>query len=351
MKTSPEQTRLPEAVESCLATAGISTRDILGSEPLAGDGSDRLFHRIVIGRRESIIAVIPARGEKGQSEARAAFHIGSHLLGRDVPVPRIHGFDQTSGILLCEDLGDNRLHEVQAAAAPEERNTLYHRAVEILAHMQCAGGHGFDSDWCWDTPRYDRALMIERESGYFLKAFCRDFMAIDSFENGLQEECASLADRASMEGTDYFLHRDFQSRNLMVKDGEIRVIDFQGGRRGPLAYDLASLLIDPYAALAGDLQEDITTRYLDCLEKYLPGLDRKAFLAGYYYLALQRTLQILGAFAFLSQKKNKPFFRAHIRPALLLLHEQLAMERGDDYPCLKGITARCLHLYDNRFPR
>ena len=117
--------------------------------------------------------------------------------------------------------------------------------------MQVRGAVSFDPKWCWDTPQYDRMLMLERESGYFLQAFWQDLLGMEE-PPGLQEEFFELADRAARIPAGYFLHRDFQSRNIMIHGGEACIIDFQGGRLGPLAYDLASLLIDPYVALPDD---------------------------------------------------------------------------------------------------
>jgi len=316
-------------------------------EPLAGDGSDRRFYRLRLADNSTLVAVQPAAGTQGLAEARAAVAIGRHLAARDVPVPIIHAFDQESGLLLCEDLGDTLLHEAAGRATPAERLTLYRQAVALLAHMQVAGGRDFEPAWCWDTPRYDRQLMLSRESGYFVRAFCQNYLGIDKIEDAVTEEFEALAEQAAAEPADYFLHRDFQSRNLMLHQGRLRVIDFQGGRLGPLAYDLASLLLDPYAGLPRTLQAELLEHYLDCLTPLLP-LDRPAFLQGYYRLALQRNLQIIGAFAFLYREKQKKFFHAFLRPALASLHEQLALPAGADYPCLRKLVADCLRLMEYR---
>ncbi|MBW2502091.1 MAG: phosphotransferase, partial [Deltaproteobacteria bacterium] len=144
----------------------------------------------------------------------------------------------------------------------------------------------------------------------------------------------------------YFLHRDFQSRNLMVTAGEIRIIDFQGGRLGPLGYDLASLLIDPYAGIPAGLQQRLLEHYLEQLCTY--GLDDRAFLKGYKSLALQRNLQILGAFAFLAERKQKSFFRQFIPPAARSLQQLLAGPDGDNYPELRRLSEKIIEILERQ---
>ena len=199
--------------------------------------------------------------------------------------------------------------------------------------MQVRGAEGFDPNWCWDTPSYDRALMLERESGYFLRAFWQDFLGREE-PSGLQEEFISLADQATLIPADYFLHRDFQSRNIMLHQDEACFIDFQGGRLGPLGYDLASLLIDPYVSISIDLQDELLELYLDTLEGLIP-VDRGTFKEEYLLLALQRNLQIVGAFAFLSKQRKKVFFRQFLPPAIGFLHTLLDCELFSDMLILR----------------
>jgi len=248
-------------------------------------------------------------------------------------------------LLLFEDLGDTHLHDkilAESHLTPTIKQ-YYEEAVELLVRMQVLARKGFDPNWCWDSPQYDRQLMLEKESAYFQNAFCRNYLGIEEFSSGLGAEFGSLADQAGRQPSVFFLHRDFQSRNLMIHKEKIAVIDFQGARLGPLGYDLASLLIDPYASLSHEHQKELLELYLDILAKYI-SLDRCEFARRYAYLAIQRNLQILGAFAFLSQQRAKPFFRDYIGPALISLARQLAEPTGKDYPCLKGLVKKCLDL-------
>jgi len=216
--------------------------------PLSGDGSSRLFFTIKM-KAYSYCGVLPSKEDtqKGLAEAHAAFKIGSHLKKRGIPVPEIHGFDPASGFILFEDLGEKLLHDFlqnQRKDSEEifgqETEELYKEIIEMLLFMQISGSVRFDRKWCWDTQRYDKKLMLEKESGYFEQAFCRDLLGMNNFPDGLTDEFKLLAGRAGRQPAVYFLHRDFQSRNLMVKDDKVRIIDFQGGRLGPLGSGIAA---------------------------------------------------------------------------------------------------------------
>jgi aminoglycoside/choline kinase family phosphotransferase len=319
--------------------------------PLAGDGSSRRFFRIKTEVAGSFCGVLPGpeNAKKGMAEARAAFHIGSHLKKRGIPVPAIHAYNPENGLILFEDLGETLLHDELARKRERNREHFWQQAtktykeiIELLLYMQISGSVHFDRKWCWDTPRYDKKLMLEKESGYFLQAFCRDLLGIKSFPEKLTGEFKELAGRAARQPAVYFLHRDFQSRNLMVLAGEIRIIDFQGGRLGPLGYDLASILIDPYVQMPAETQQELLEHYLEQLCTY--GLDDRAFLKGYTSLALQRNLQILGAFAFLANRRQKVFFTRYIQPATLSLRNLLAGPGGNNYPHLLQLAENILEL-------
>lgn len=317
-------------------------------EARGADGSVRRFFRLYLEPEQamalgltgsSCIAILPAvGGEREQAEARACFFIGKHLHGRQIPVPEPLGFDPNSGLVVFEDLGDTLLHREVQEQGTTAAMGWYREAVQLLARFQVEGRAGFDVDWCCDTKRYDRALILERESGYFLERFWQGYLGEELPERGLQAEFELLADRVAEEPADYLLHRDFQSRNLMLHQGRVRVIDFQGARLGPLAYDLAALLLDPYAGLSRAQQSELMAAYLDELGSYI-SLDRTRFIAGYYYMALQRNLQILGAFGFLTTVRKKPFFRDYIPPALHNLHDLLSQPDGHLLPRLRSLVA------------
>jgi len=308
---------------------------------LVPDGSSRRFYRLRGREHFGVIAVLPPTHEpRGLAEAAAFAEIGRHLGRIGAPVPAIYGFDPATGLALCEDLGERRLFEQGAEQGAEQSMPYYESAVRQLALMQVRGGHGFDPAWCWDTPRYDRQLMIERESNYFLAAFCTDLLGLDFDRQAVVADCARLADEAARAPAHFFLHRDFQCRNLMLVDGAVRIVDFQGGRLGPLAYDLASLLIDPCADLTESMQDRLVAIYLEALGQEL-AYDPDQFRCEYLLLALQRNLQFLGAFAFLSQVRGKPFFTRYLEPALASLDRLLAKPGAGGYAALHTLTGQC----------
>lgn len=316
---------------------------------LVPDGSSRRFFQLQGPGEEAIIAILPPEhDERGMAEAGAFYRIGRHLGQCGVPSPEIHAFDAASGLVLCEDLGDRRLYE-QVADGRGTARTLacYEQTVRQLARMQVRAAEGFDPAWCWDTARYDRRLMRERESGYFLRACCVDLLGLDFDQEAVAAECAQLADEAAQAPADFFLHRDFQCRNIMVQAERVRFIDFQGGRLGPLAYDLASLLLDPYAALSPPLQQHLTAVYLEALRQEI-SYHPDQFRREYVFLALQRNLQILGAFAFLSQVRQKPFFAQFLRPALASLSGLLAKPEAAGYAALQHLTFQCRQELEKR---
>ncbi|MCI5138702.1 MAG: aminoglycoside phosphotransferase [Candidatus Electrothrix sp. AR1] len=327
-------------------------QDKVHPTPLTPDGSFRRFCRLKHEDGRTAVAVAPpADDPAGLQEAQSGWHIGRHLFAAGAPVPELYGFEEQTGLLVCEDLGDQRLHDLVQEKGSESKQIiqLYRQTVSELARMQVRGSQGFKPDWCWDTPKYDRALMLERESGYFLQALCRDFLQLEIDKKKIAQDFHELADRASQAEATFFLHRDFQSRNIMIQQDRVRFIDYQAGRLGPLAYDLASLLIDPYAALPTPIQDELLEHYLDALTALLP-YDRAQFRQEYILLALQRNLQILGAFAFLSQQRGKPFFRQYLVPALHSLQALLAKTATAEYLYLKSLSRRCADKLKNQPP-
>jgi len=305
--------------------------------PMHSDGSCRRFFRVRRKGNNLCLVVAPNVAEGNDlEEARSAWLIGKHLKRSGVPVPEIYGWDEKSGRILFEDLGDVRLQDLLKEKGTNDLRSWYCLIIDQLVSMQIEGGKGFDSGWCWDTPRYDKDIMIARESQYFLKSYWLDMMG-KKMPDGIDDEFATLASRIDGKVPDVFLHRDFQSRNIMIKDGEVRFIDFQAGRLGPPGYDLASLLIDPYMALDPEFQEELFEYYLtsEAIGRMFSVVD----LRGQYpLLALQRNLQIIGAFAFLSQIRKKAFFKDYLIPAISMLHIRLQAPVFEDFNILRKMV-------------
>ena len=286
-------------------------------DPLPGDGSHRLFWRVHAPGETSFIAMAnPPISEDRKRENNAYLMIGRHLRKKGVPLPVIHHYDLGEGWFIMEDLGSVNLQ--QRVLSGNDARPLYERVLHHLFRLQTLGSKGFDPAWCAQTERYDRTVMLKYESHYFRDAFVKGFLGYEGPLSGLETVFDHLAEKASRADGRFFMHRDFQARNIMVDDEKIGFIDWQGGRPGPPGYDLASLLLDPYVRLPEHLQQQIYETYLEILKNHDPDLVAP-FERDYPYLAIQRNLQILGAFSFLSKVMKKTQFTAYIPHAFKTL--------------------------------
>ncbi|MFH1092472.1 MAG: phosphotransferase [Pseudomonadota bacterium] len=312
-------------------------------EALAGDGSDRKFYRLWAGAGTMIMVYGP-----DPAENRAYELIGRHLWRLGRIGPEFLAADQASGLFLIEDLGDVLLQDLAAGVDDSAQRIMYEKAVDLLVLMHSRGLSGFDTGWCYQTRRYDRALILERESGYFLAAFVRGYAGeasgLDQGALGLEFEALA---QAALEGTETVLmHRDFQSRNLMIKDARLRVVDFQGARLGPPGYDLASLLFDPYVKMEDRLQAHLFQHYLRERKKNGP-FEEPGFRRTYPCLAACRLMQALGAYGYLSRVRGKKAFAAYIPAALGFLARLLEEDKFDILPQTRLLVGKISRKLEN----
>jgi hypothetical protein len=276
-------------------------------------------------------------------ENMAYLKIGRHLRGKGIPLPEIHRFDPVRGWFILEDLGDRNLQEDQRKGG----SLLGHEAVlEILLRLQTEGAKGFDLGWTCQTQRYDRFVMRRYESEYFREAFLCKYLGLKPEWPELTAPFDFLAEKAAQAPNDFLLHRDFQSRNIMVSEKGIGILDWQGARLGPLAYDMASLVIDPYTDLPSGDRKQLLEKYVGLLAACGPAWV-ESFQESFPYLALQRNLQILGAFSFLSKVRGKHYFEAYIPKALRSLHALLSEAGGNELAPLLQLADDLLR---NRLP-
>jgi aminoglycoside/choline kinase family phosphotransferase/GTP:adenosylcobinamide-phosphate guanylyltransferase len=310
-------------------------------QPIAGDGSDRKWSRWSAAGGSMILADHGLRVAAGTAEVDAFIAIGRHLRARGVPVPAIYFADPFAGVVFLEDLGDTSLQAaVQALPSREQVKAAYRTVIDAVMHMAVEGVRGFDSAWTYQTPAYTREVILERECLYFRDAFLVGYAGLEIAED-FGDEFSRIADGA-LEGAQLgFMHRDLQSRNVMLQDGRWYFIDFQGGRLGPLQYDLAALLIDPYVGLAPEEQDELLDYAMQALARRRP-VDPVNFRRIYAHCALSRNLQALGAFGFLSSVKGKPQFARHIPAALRGLEARLRGWAPPGFPKLQRWTAQAL---------
>jgi aminoglycoside/choline kinase family phosphotransferase len=320
--------------EESLSVAGLSWREI------TGDGSGRRFYRVK-GKAGSWIVMVnnqPPKDERGVTENDSFLYIDRQLRAKGVPVPVIYRHDRERGWFIMEDLGDCHL-QTEVMRIKGDRGQLietYQQVIAALVIIQTEGCKGFDPALTHNPP-YDAKFMLAWESGYFLRAFLKGLLGLDISEAALRDELEELARQAAEAPSGYFLYRDFQSRNIMVREKGWGFLDFQGGRLGPLQYDLASLLLDPYVELEHGVQEELFTYYLALIQKQ-EMVDSKGFQEQYPFLALHRSMQILGAFGFLTTIKGLAFFRSYIPPALQVLRTLLQERHFTSYKQLKKVV-------------
>lgn len=294
------------------------TTEGLSFERLPGDGSKRIFWRISSqGSNISLIAMAnhPA-DDAARRENYAYLMIGRHLRSKEAPLPKIYRHNLETGWFIMEDMGHMNLQDIVSSG--EDPLPIYEKVLHHLFRLQTKGANDFDPKWCCQTERYDRAVMLTYESDYFRDAFLGRYLGLKAAWPGLEVGFRYLAETASKANGSFFLHRDFQSRNIMLSKGNVGIIDWQGGRLGPLGYDLASLIIDPYARLSQLQRTKIYQRYLGLIKAHNPAWV-EPFETYYPYLAIQRNLQILGAFSYLTTVMKKTYFEAYIPEALRTL--------------------------------
>ncbi len=301
---------------------------------LAGDGSDRRWYRISSNNHSLIMADHGIRSAPEITEAESFIKIGNHLRKQKIPVPEIYHSDLFSGLVYVRDLGDINLQViVQKETVNQKIIRRYQQVIDQVICMSVNGAEAFDPAWTYQTSEYDRQLILDKECRYFVDAFLNLYLKSDVAYSDLKTEFECIADYAVENAVTGFMHRDLQSRNIMVSNGNIFFIDFQGARLGPIQYDLASLLTDPYVNLPASIQEILLDYSINKLGQMM-SINKSDFILGYRYCSLTRILQSLGAFGFLSKIKNKPFFEPFIPIALNNLYQRLQSRQTNHFHVL-----------------
>ena len=308
-------------------------------DKLAGDGSDRLWYRVKYSSRSFIISnhgiCIPESEQL--LELNAFIHIGNHLFSKGIPLPRIINYDILSGMVILDDLGDVHL-ETQIKQKNTDAFTLniYKKVIDLLIDFSIKGLAGFKKEWTCQTETYSKELIIEKECQYFMEAFIQSYLKLDVAFHEFSNEFGYIADHALKHGLIGLMHRDMQSRNIMINNNQIYFIDFQSARSGPLQYDLASLLIDPYVNLNEQIRNDLLQYTMGKLK--LKKIEIQKFLECYQYCCLTRNLQFIGAFSFLSKIKKKKVFEQYIPDAVKSLKQIFIDLNTDKIPKLSKLV-------------
>jgi aminoglycoside/choline kinase family phosphotransferase len=312
-------------------------------QPIQGDlgGSGRKIIRLA-NERVSAIGIL-----YGVREENVAFlEFSRHFRKHGLPVPEIYAEDLDRGAYLEEDLGDTTLFEFLSKNRDGANITapvveVYRKVVAVLPRFQVEAGRDLNYSASYPCASFDRQS-IAWDLNYFKYYFLR-LAAIPFNEQGLENDFSRLADFLLSAPRDYFLYRDFQSRNVMLRDGQPFFVDYQGGRKGALQYDIASLLFDAKADLPPELRQDLLDAYLDRLSEFLD-LDRDAFLHFYYAYVYVRLLQALGAYGFRGFYERKTHFLQSVPYALknlrwLLHNTKLPIELPTLMEAFQGMLA------------
>jgi aminoglycoside/choline kinase family phosphotransferase/dTDP-glucose pyrophosphorylase len=305
---------------------------------LKGDGSQRQWYRLKTRQGSLIMVDHGIRQTRMTSEVDSFVQLGGHLHRQGVSVPRICFYDTFCGLVFLEDLGDDHLQQaVKSTDDPRAIIRLYQSVIDQIILMSRLGAEKFDPTWTYQTPAYDQKLILEKECRYFQEAFLNGYLGFKTHFKDFESEFILLADNALQNATIGFMHRDMQSRNIMLHDDTVYFIDFQGGRIGPIQYDLASLLIDPYVDLPQRVQNQLIDYSIKMLSATTP-VEPTKFRACYHYCTLTRNLQILGAFAYLSKVTGKKQFEQYIPAALRTLRSNLTADDHSEFPRLTGVV-------------
>jgi aminoglycoside/choline kinase family phosphotransferase len=284
-------------------------------QPIQGQlgGSGRKIVRLTAKGKSAIGVLYNVR------EENAAFlGFSRHFKRHGLSVPEIYADDSELGAYLEEDLGDTTLFDLvsenrSSGQLAQPAIEAYRKALSELPRFQIEAGRDLNYKLCYPRGSFDRQS-IAWDLNYFKYYFLK-LAGIPFNEQQLEDDFSRLTKHLLSANRDYFLYRDFQSRNIMMRDGKPFFVDYQGGRKGALQYDVASLLFDAKADLPPELRQQFLDHYLEAVSEYIP-LDREAFMRHYYPYVYVRIMQALGAYGFRGFYERKTHFLQSVPYAL-----------------------------------
>ncbi len=304
-------------------------------EKLAGDASDRSFFRVIFdaagidGRKTAVLMLL---GEPHDGGELPYLNVQRHMDSAGLPVPGIIIADIENGLILMEDYGDLTLEEAIEGAEREKVLDLYKKAADLILDMQFGSGKNI----CEDCIVYKYAFDVEKfmfEFDFFYKHAVLAFKKAapgTTDENIIKRGFLYISETLAAEPR-FVTHRDYHSRNLMVRaDGALGMVDFQDARMGPAQYDLASLLMDSYVSLPVGVAKDVYEYYFGNYSRRAPSPDtRTRFDRIYDFMTVQRNIKAAGSFAYLDVVKKKNRYLQYFQPCLAKVKP--ALERlGDE---------------------
>ena len=290
------------------------SEEIADIKLLPASGSSRIYYR-VLAKNASYIATYNSNIE----ENIAFINFSKHFEKKALPVPHIISVNNEKDCYIQSDLGDISLFNyvqncVKNKSYDEKTINLYKESISNLVDFQIKGNENLDYSVAFPVHSFDKSSIID-DLNYFKYYFLKVNDEIDFNENRLNADFQKIADFIIKAPSNFFMYRDFQSRNIMIKDNHTYFIDYQGGRKGPLQYDIISLLYQVKAQLPNNLRNELLSHYKKELSKYLD-IEKIEFDKYYKAFILLRLLQVLGAYGFRGLIQKKQHFIESIPYAL-----------------------------------
>ena len=317
-------------------------------EKLPGAGSNRIYYRLTDGEGHSVIGCIGTSRE----ENHAFVALARHFHAKGLPVPEVLAVSDDEVRYLQTDLGSTSLFDAlrrereAGGQYNEEEKELLRQTIRMLPRIQFEGAQGLDFSVCYPQPQFDETGVMF-DLNYFKYCYLKA-TGIDFHELRLEEDFRQMAhDLTSFQG-DTFLYRDFQARNIMI--APLSFIDFQGGRRGPVYYDLASFLWQASARYPQELRQELLDVYYAEAQRYTQMPPREEFDNRLRLFVLFRLMQVLGAYGFRGYFERKQHFIDSIPPALQNLRELIgqAQLQGNRYPYLMEVLGKLTAQQSNQ---
>ena len=298
-------------------------------EPLPGAGSNRKYFRLK--GKESLIGVYGTSTE----ENRAFIYMARHFSQKGLPVPRILAEAADQSTYLQDDLGDISLFQFikqgrESGNFSDEETNILKRTIRLLPQIQFEGSKDMDFSYCYPLATFNHRSVLW-DLNYFKYCFLKA-TGLEFQENLLEDDFERMADTLLQIEPQVFMYRDFQSRNIMIREEKPYFIDFQGGRKGPFYYDVASFLWQAKANYPDSLRQELLDEYLDALRPY-HAIDKEQFLTTLRHFVLFRTLQVLGAYGFRGYFEKKAHFIQSVPYAIENLRQLLETD-FPEYPYL-----------------
>lgn len=309
-------------------------------EELSASGSNRKYFRLE-GKTHTVIGVEGTSLE----ENRAYIEMSKHFHTAGIPVPRLLAQSEDGMYYIQEDLGDTLLFDYIADGRKtgvfhENEKKMLRKTMRKLAEIQIKGSKDLDFTICYPQAEFNGRSILW-DLNYFKYCFLKA-TGLDFQENRLEDDFDRLSEVLLRSKSNTFMYRDFQSRNVMIKDNEPYFIDFQGGRKGPLYYDVASFLWQAKAKYSPELREELLQTYLGALKELMP-VDETDFRRQLNHFILFRILQVLGAYGYRGYFEKKPHFLQSIPYAMENLREILKNDIPE-YPYLTEVLKRMTDL-------